>query len=755
MVSRNERLRKGESVKLKSGVEGKLNHKEKTLDLATGERLPLSKKAQSELFPQNEEALKQQQTKEGIQGQFEHLPFKDFLFQVGQHGITHGIKDIGNKIFHPPEEQQRIKNAEREISEEIKQKSPWTSRAAHAASFVPDIVATSGLSAAKAAPIISTVSAGSRIFDEPLEVAGEAAVSSLGGKILDKGAAWLGNVAKRRAASKALPSQKEAVKAANELGSKEVAAANAEATQSHNVLKGRVANENAARMHQHELELAARQKKMVEAQEALASTKTHNKSLSDNYKIAQKEYEQSLAARPKLQQEAQEEYSRNVVKNAKKLESNFPKDSKIFVGDIAPNEFLESAVNNSGLAGSTEANQATRIIKSLFPEGETLSAKELSKRYQSIEQAIQRSNPEVQQVLTQFKDHLGQKIPRILEDSIAYKRILPSFVKSVEKDVESVISSMKLDPRVSSVLRESTSDALKGIESNNFLERMQSGEISQEIMNRLSQVENFVAGVSPEDVKYLMSRNPKSYQGVTRSAKIYQKEFADKLAQKMQNNIARLETMGMAASKEAEKKLGYLKGRHLKGTSGMAAPVEPPIPPNPPNLSPETPIPPIQQPQKPSLMENPVPPIPQSFSPQPDPLLSSPQNLAERTGDLLEKKLLGGRSLLNNPFTKLGGLKLLAGKAAPAVAGAYGAAKLLTSPGVAGQAARYTFKQGGIQAIIGWAQRYPSYHDGILEDPQDRRSLAKEIEDAGDIPLEQKALLQSQTYRGKPLDSSI
>jgi hypothetical protein len=72
-----------------------------------------------------------------------------------------------------------------------------------------------------------------------------------------------------------------------------------------------------------------------------------------------------------------------------------------------------------------------------------------------------------------------------------------------------------------------------------------------------------------------------------------------------------------------------------------------------------------------------------------------------------------------------------------------------------GEAARMTFKQGGIQAIDSWARRYPSYRNGILESPQDRRSLTKEIEDASDIPIEQKAVFQSKVNRGRPIQDKL
>ena len=141
-----------------------------------------------------------------------------------------------------------------------------------------------------------------------------------------------------------------------------------------------------------------------------------------------------------------------------------------------------------------------------------------------------------------------------------------------------------------------------------------------------------------------------------------------------------------------------------------------------------------------------------------EPTLAPAQGLTERIGDLLEKPLLGTErgpmGKLNN-LAKLGGLKYLLGNAALPVEAAYLGMKGLTSPTATGQVARLTFKQAGISAIESWAQHCPSYHDGILENPQERRSLTKEIEDAQDIPIEQKAVIQSKINRGKPLQQNL
>jgi hypothetical protein len=150
-----------------------------------------------------------------------------------------------------------------------------------------------------------------------------------------------------------------------------------------------------------------------------------------------------------------------------------------------------------------------------------------------------------------------------------------------------------------------------------------------------------------------------------------------------------------------------------------------------------------------------APPVGAPMSPK----LPPAQGMAERAGDFLEKPLLGGkfgvRDIAKNPLAQLSALKFITGAKTAPLAGAYMGLKGLTSPSVAGEVSRLSFKQAGIAAIVQMASRYPSYHDGVIENPQERRSLAKEIEDDPEIPIEQKALLQTTVHRGKPLGQRL
>jgi hypothetical protein len=765
-LGKRERLRSGEAVELKEGVWGRLNKENRTLELDSGKILPVSKSDQRDLFPADEAALDTARRAEKLEGQVKKAPFGEFLHQYGSHGIVNAPKDWLDYATQTGDEYLRQKEAEGRVSKRISKESPITSAVATGANIGTDLALTHGMSAVKAAPLLTGISAGSRLAREPEEVAKEVLFAAGTGKILDMGGNALSNMAARRGASRAIPGQQQAVREANIEGQSLVNKANLAQKQQHQTLLSRVENENAARLHQHNLELTARQNKMIKAQNEFEAaknsantTKQQNQRLMDEYKLAKTQYDESLKQLPEMQKRAQQEYSAEVLKNASKIEKSFPAESNIPSGSLDTKTFLNQ-INKSGLAGSKEAGQSSRIINSLFPEGENLSSRELSKRYQSLEESIQRSTPDVQKVLNEFKNHIGEKLPIILQDSIAYNKIAPLIQSTVKEEIPSILNGSlfaKDAPSLKKHLQETASNNLnelfsKDMNPSNFIQKIQNPNFSKELADKVLKVEDFLVGQTPEQLKALQKKGLD--KTMRQAVEARRDHFVKELTKKIERQVHTYEIEAIEAGKEAARKI---KG-NIKGTYGLADPVQAPNAPlqpqisQPPNLMPpQTPA----MPQKPILMGNPTPPTPQQFTPQMEPSLPPAQNFTEGAGDFLEKNLMGGRGIVNNPLAKLAGLKYALGPAALPVEAAYLGMKGLTSPTAGGQAARATFKQAGIQAIESWAQKYPSYSNGVLQNPQDRRSLTKEIEDDQEIPLEQKALLQSKVNRGKPLHSTL
>lgn len=814
MPTKFELLREGKAVEVEPGLSGRLNKDKKTLELSSGEVLNVSN--DPDFFPKGSQELDLSRQKEQIERGIAKSPFGEFGHQFSQQGLAGGAQDWVSYLTQSGDEYLTRKRAEREVSERISQESPVTSAAATGASFIPDIVLTRGMSAARAAPLLAAGSAGSRLVTEPGEVLKEGAIAGGLGFGLDKTMNYLNKVTQRRALSRSIPQQQEAVNAQNIAGKEATDLANAQQRQQFGATQQSVQNENAARLHQHNLELTARQNKMIDAQNTFEQAQTarnaevarlktelelakaqrsteatrldseykaaksaaeaENKRLTEDFKLAQQQYKQALDDLPRLQKEAQKQYSQNVIKSVQDIENAFPKDARILTEQLDTPRFIQESINSTGLAGSREGAQVSRFLNSILPEGEVLTSKQLSKKYQAIEEAIQRGSPEVQSVLNQFKEHLAQRLPVVFEDSLVYQKIMPRLAKDLEKEVASVISKMgRVDSKIIANLRANTANALKEINATDFANRLQNGQLTQDLIEKIAPIESFLPGLTGKDLSKMSKAGPnnpwsQAYQNIISQGKAQQQQFVEALSQKINNNLARQEIGALYPAKEASQKMG----RKINKTLGLASPLESPVAPQSPQLMgmPSIPpeLPPVQpinlpgpiaspqalpMPSKPGMMAQPNAPMPQSFMPEPLPTLPGAQGTAEMAGDFLEKDLLRGSGVLNNPLAKLAGLKYLAGKATLPIEAGYLAAKGLTSPTGAGEVARMSFKQGGIQAIEALAQKYPSYHNGILENPQERRSLTKEIEDDSEIPLEQKALLQSKINRGKPLSERL
>lgn len=895
MTSNLDLLRSGKPAKSKSGLIARLNKENKTLELSDGRILNVADNPH--FFPKDEKQLAQTKSYENAESSAKNS-FGEFGHVFKTKGLLGSGRDIYQNLTLSADDYLNQKQAEQKVSERIWRESPGTTIAGTIASAIPDIALTRGMSAAKAAPLLTAAHAGARIYKEPGEVAKEAAFSAVGGKGIDIAGKYFAGVAQRRAASRAMPGQQQAVRAQNLAGAQNTKQANVQAkeefnvakqnvksqnraltenyqaemtnvrnanrenayetklknfneTQNFNVLKQNAKNENRDILQKYEVDLTARKNNILENQAKDESTKVARdaevlrlkneaaiaksenkadwrekvnnhklaeksakeaeKNSAENFKKEQKDYQQAVKDLPRKQAEAQKEYSANVQKNAENISDSFPKEARLYSNQFKVKDFIDESINKSGIAGTPEASRATRILNSLFPEGEILTSKDLVNRYRSLEEAIQKASPEVQGILSQFKESIGEKLPAILADNIAFNRLTKVNIKGkvinplrshIEKFVESGIKKLNLaktgnvkESDVLSKAKLNLNQLFREITPEDFLAQFQGGQLKQKILNDSVQLSDFyyfkpsgktLAMSSKEIQKAGMIFQDPVIKDFQKFQEIFSKDL-DKIFAQAQSKIIDVEA-------DAINKLGGKIGK----TYGVAARIPPPLEPvssqiNPrpeppiPNalpVSPEfphpiskTPIPPLPQkpnlsaeppkpipssppkavslPHKPNLMQEPTPPTAQVFNPQPEPNLSPPNGFAEQTGDFLEKPLMGGRGLTNNPLTKLAALKYTLGKGAIPAEAAYFGLKGMTSPTSGGEVARMTFKQSGIQAIDSWARNYPSYHDGILEDPRERRSLTKEIEDAGDIPLEQKAVLQSKINRGRPLDQGL
>jgi len=121
MEGRKELLRKGETVKLKSGKRGWLNQENQTLQLEDRTALPLSESTKSELFP-SEKNVKRIEAKEKVRRDVNKNPFGEFLHQATSSGVFgSGIDWFQRLAAQTSDEYLNKRNARQEISQEISQ----------------------------------------------------------------------------------------------------------------------------------------------------------------------------------------------------------------------------------------------------------------------------------------------------------------------------------------------------------------------------------------------------------------------------------------------------------------------------------------------------------------------------------------------------------------------------------------------------------------------------------------------------------
>jgi len=796
-ISKNELLRRGESVELRPGLTGKLNRKTQTLDLSDGRSLRHTEKQKRDLFPENEEAYLYANEYEGIQ-EGTKTGLEKFGHQYMQKSIAGAGRDWYDYATKERPDYQRTKKAREEVSKEISKKNPWISRAATVADIGTDVAATIGtgggiLGAAAVGGGLSLAHAGPRILEEPGQALGEAGISTLGGAFVGGLAKGATSIASRRALKRALPAKQEAVRMKNAAESLRVENENSMRQHQFNV----DLNERKNRLMQHENEI--KQKKIdrdieVEriknetgtwtAEDKLGVEKRNQeiKRLEQEYEFKNQQYKEDLRKIPELQRKAQAEHSQNVQKTVNEIVATIPAETRINSDLIGVSDFIGEKITPTSMGGTKESSQVSKILNSLFPEGESFTAKELGKKYELLEGAIQDSHPAVSDYLSRFKEHLADRLPRIISENAVHSKIMPVLEKQIEKGITASINKMSFGlngAAKNSLIIKANKNLrilLQQIGPEKFVEKLNSGEIANTLNRGILSLDDFMASAglakfsklkksSSPDMKYF-----REFQ-LAKDAEKAHKDFVSELTRDISEVISKNEFKATEIGENVNKRLG----ESLKKTLGMAPKVESPISPHA-SGSPQNPLPPeyvapqrTPTPEPPPVVETPFSeplpneprPIPQPTGIQ-DPQMPPAQGFAEHAGDFLEKPMFGGgnargTNILKNPLTQLAGgltaLKFLPGAKAAAVG--YGVAKGLTSPTAAGAAARMTFRQGGIQAIISWAQKYPSYHDGILEDPQERRSLSKEIEDDPDMTIEEKAIAEAKNHRGKRLDGNL
>ena len=423
---------------------------------------------------------------------------------------------------------------------------------------------------------------------------------------------------------------------------------------------------------------------------------------------------------------------------------------------LAVNEFINREIGSSAIAGSPQAKGLSSFFESLEKSAPAhLNSGELKNLFNAIEGKLATAASEEIPILNAFRQHLVDVLPQGAANSaVKYKygdRIFNSFEKEVDKTVSSFLSDKKMiqdlkkfvgDKPIDNLSTDikkfvksgydkiSPAEFMNDISSGNLKDRLlwyfdnnqKLNELTTKLDETLTNLQNIapIAQLRSPEIQNLVKARDKlnqmrsavenklatQIQSNSLSSSIYEKDVADKVRSKISNAV---------------------------GASG-------------------TPRPPTNARPIPGA----PPPAPQvsgtaQFFETPDFYKTNLQRVAN-----VGKSIPGAVGVGALGYA-LGAPK--AGVAAGVGATAAGLTALLrgaTSPTALGAFAREGIQRGGIRMIVeSIADKYPSYRNGVLTDPQDRRSAAAEIEQDQDLKLEDKAVLQARINRGLSIEKLI
>ncbi len=876
---KQKRLREGHPVEFEPGVFGRVNPQYRTLELSSGEVIPIPPEDYLAYFPENEGQKRQIERQEEIQREVERLPFGETLFKMGEHSnVLQLFKNLGENFSKGWESisakpgQENLSFFERlgenkanelaayqGVSQQISENNPFSTAAGAALGIGADLLATRGMSGAKAGGVLTAAGESDKIFSDPAGFATDVATGTALGYGVDKAVQGLGRMADFRGSRRAARENIANIEAQNLAGKEATDIANAQGRYQTEVGRQQAMAYNAGEKARIDALNAANRQTIEDAnfaaREAYASQKLHNEQVMQQYQAAkaarvreifeiQQNYQQSRAARdeevfrlkqewdaakaakrsdekmlkkqyeeaaqarrtdinrleqeyqeairahrqevdllPELEAQAQAEYSANTIGAVEKIAQSAGRDVRFTKGQLGVDDFLDSTLMTTERAGSPATREVSGFLKSIFKKAEQspMTSEEIVKAYQAIEGRIARGNPEVKQILSEFKEFLGQRLPIAVADSKIAAKWMPKLQKNLMGIVEQLpYKQMGGSGFMADRMKSQVKQALEALTPQEFAQIVRNKELSSFVRDSILDVEAALPAHLKGKVT-IKNANPELLQRLT-----------DELERKASKLFRQIESDAFITNIDVQNKL---RGKIAK-TQGFApemvppaAPAkpiypEPPLRPQPldepliPNLpgpipAPELPppvempnvqpiVPPAQSrfvPQEPALQQVPSRFVEQPFIPQSLPTVPEPQGLGERLAAGIEDfnpgDLLKSKGLTDNPLAKLAALKYVLGKGAvpveAAAAGGMGLAKMLTSPTATGEISRTAFKQGMIGLIDSMAQRYPSYRNGILDSPLDRRSLVKEIEENSNMSLEDKAIYQAKVNRGEPL----
>jgi flagellar biosynthesis GTPase FlhF len=539
----------------------------------------------------------------------------------------------------------------------------------------------------------------------------------------------------------------------------------------------------------YEKALAKHQEEKRSAQEAFniaqRDAAAADAAAQQRYQQNMKLYEKQESQAQKSYQEAQEEFQRMMVEKLGRLEKDLPYG--IQKGTIEADEFIAQNVQVSSEAGSRQAKEVSGFIQEVtqgLPE--KLEAKDISRLFEAIEGRLVEASEFERGVLQRFKEHLVDRLPA----GAAQNRLASKVAPRIQKNATRLVSK-ELDRVPKRVVNELESRVLgKGgwnqwrseIE-NAVAERIQNlspAELSEALQKGDT---NIITSVLRENPQFVEMTNMAETIGGFTSRGLGQLGFEGAQARTLSSNLLASELSPLLA--EAETRIAELPAllernldpvmrraaidanvfavdaeklqNRLSNAVGVRSPSTGRLPTNQPpqpfvsGKAPEKPIAgaPVA---KPYVGEPPLPPPP-SLPPEVGYLAerfeSQPMNPFQKGGMAL------GTMGVGKMFGLPGVGKIVAGGMG-AKAALEGTLRGITSPAALPSAARRVIGRNGIQVVVREiAMDYPSYQNGVIQDPMERREAVAQLENDTEIPIENKSVIQAYINRGKNLEKFI
>jgi hypothetical protein len=427
------------------------------------------------------------------------------------------------------------------------------------------------------------------------------------------------------------------------------------------------------------------------------------------------------------------------------------KGSGIFKEALSIDDFINKEIGMTSLGGSTEGNKLSSFIKSLEKSSpDYLNSDDVQRIFLAIEERIANSAPREGSILSNLRQHLTEQIPVGAASSAVKSKFGDRLINLIEKDVDKSVSAFLNDKKMVSDLKKLigeksiknlADDIKKMIKSDyekitptQFLDEMNSGQLQsrimsffdnntkiQDITNRLDNTLQQLQNIAP----VAQLRNPE-IQNLVKA-----KDHLNKMRLNLENNLTKYINNNSLSASIYEKDVIDRVNRKISNALG---------------ISPRTSNP------RPVKTGDPLPPqvgATASFFETPDFYSTN------------AKKLASGLKYGYVPLTAMSyaaGLPKMGAAAGvgAATGGLISALRGVTSPTALGSFARNSIQKGGVRMVVeSIADKYPSYQNGVLLDPQDRRAACAEIEQDQDLDLENKAMLQAKINRGINIESLI